>query len=56
MVKRKRIYNDLQNITQKLKNEQHESHKKPRVTSGVLGEGVVHIMGCSGDRMKRVFS
>jgi len=26
------------------------------VTSGVLGEGVVHIMGCSGDRMKRVFS
>jgi hypothetical protein len=26
MVKRKMIYNDLQNITQKLKNEQHEPH------------------------------
>ena len=26
MVKRKRIYNNLQNITQKLKNEQHEPY------------------------------
>jgi hypothetical protein len=25
------------------------------MTSGFLGEGVVHIMGCSGDRMKRSF-
>jgi len=38
MTKSKRIKNDLQNTTQKIKVEQHEPHSKPGVNPGAPEE------------------